>query len=84
MSFVTRRGLPTHHSYTVTKETSLSYQKIQNMVRKLKRVEMDFSMTLQEAVQQVKATEVVIMTVLMMIQTTICPTTVEVFLHVQV
>ena len=44
------------------------------MSRKLKRVEMDFSMTTQEPVEQVKATEVVIMTVLTMIQTTICPT----------
>jgi hypothetical protein len=54
--------------------------------RKLKPVEMDFSMTTQEPVEQVKATEVVIMTVLMMIQITICPTltTVEVSLQVQV
>jgi hypothetical protein len=47
-------------------------------------MEMDFSMTMQEPVEQVKATEVVIMTVLTMIQTTICPTlsTVEVSLQV--
>jgi hypothetical protein len=52
----------------------------------MKRVEMDFSMTTQETVEQVKATEVVIMTVLTMIQITICPTltTVEVSLQVQV
>jgi hypothetical protein len=56
------------------------------MSRKLKWVEMDFSITTQEPVEQVKATEVVIMTVLMMIQITICPTltTVEVSLQVQV
>jgi hypothetical protein len=84
MSFLTRRGMPTHHAYTETKQTSLSYQKRQNMLKKLNRVEMDFSMTTQEPVEQVKATEVVIMTVLTMIQTTICPTTVEVSLQVQV
>ena len=44
------------------------------MSRKLKRVEMDFSMTTQEPVAQVKATEVVITTVLTLIQTTFCPT----------
>ena len=78
--------MPTHHAYTETKQTSLSYQKRQNMSRKLKRVEMDFSMTTQEPVEQVQATEVVIMTVLTMIQITICPTltTVEVSLQVQV
>jgi hypothetical protein len=61
--------------------------------KKLKQVEMDFSkhqtmnfsMTTQETVEQVKATEVVIMTGLTMIQITICPmlTTVEVSLQVQ-
>jgi hypothetical protein len=78
--------MPTHHAYTETKQTSLSYQKRQNMSRKLKWVEMDFFMTTQEPVEQVKVTEVVIMTVLTMIQTTICPrlTTVEVSLQVQV
>jgi hypothetical protein len=50
------------------------------MSRKLKLVEMDMSMTTQEAVEQVKATAVVIMTVLTMIVTTICRTTVEVSL----
>ena len=52
----------------------------------MKRVEMDFSMTTQEPVEQVKAMEVVIMTVLTMIQITICLTlpTVEVSLQVQV
>jgi hypothetical protein len=55
------------------------------MSRKLKRVEMDFSMTTQELVKQVKATEVVIMTVLMIIQTTICSTltTAKVSMQVQ-
>jgi len=57
-----------------------------NMLRKLKRVEMDFSMAKQEPVEQVKATEVVIMTVRTRIQTPFCPTLaiVEVPLHVQV
>jgi hypothetical protein len=86
MSFVKRRGMPTHHAYMETKQTSLSYQKRQNMLRKLKRVEMDFSMTTQEPVEQVKATEVVIMTVLTMRQTTFCTTLtiVEVSLQVKV
>jgi len=76
--------MPTHHAYTETKQTSLSYQTRQNMSRKLKRVEMDFSMTMQEPVEQVKATEVVIMTVLTIMQTTICPTIVEISLQVKV
>jgi hypothetical protein len=78
--------MPAHHAHTETRQTTLSYQKRQNMLRKLKRVEMHFSMTAQEPVEQVKATEVVIMTVLTMIQTTLCPTltTVEVSLEVQV
>jgi hypothetical protein len=52
----------------------------------MKRVEMDFSITMQETVKQVKAMLVVIMTVLMMIQTTICPmlTTVKVSMQEQV
>jgi len=52
----------------------------------LKRLKMRFSMTMQGTVEQVKATEVLIMTVLMMIQTTICLTltTVEVSLRVDV
>ena len=50
----------------------------------MKRVEMDFSMTTQEIVEQVKATEVVIMTVLTMIQFTICPTLTTVELSLQV
>jgi len=55
-----------------------------------KRVEMDFSMTTQQPVERVQATDVVIMAVLMMMllmATTICPTltkAVEVSLHVQV
>jgi hypothetical protein len=84
MSNVTRRGMPTHHVYMETKQTSLSYQKRQNILRKLKRMEMDFSMTMQEPLEQVKAMEVEIMTVLAMIQTTICLTNVEVALQVQV
>jgi len=52
----------------------------------MKLAEMNISMNTQEAVEQVKATKVVIMTVLTMIQTTICPTLtiVEVSQHVQV
>ena len=77
--------MPTHPVYTETQQTSLNYQKGQTMSRKLKRVEMDFSMTTQESVEQVKYTEVMIMTVLTMIQTTFCPTLtiVEVPLQVQ-
>jgi hypothetical protein len=52
----------------------------------MKRVQMDFSTTTQEPVEQVKAMKMVIITVLTMIQTTICPTltTVEVSLQEQV
>jgi len=64
----------THHVHMETKQTSLSYQKRQNMLRKLKWLEMDFTMTTQEPVEQVKATEVVIMAVRMMEQTTFCRT----------
>jgi len=98
MSFSTRKGMPMLHAYKETKQTSLSYQKRRNISRKstveidftkhitMKRVEMDFSMTTQEPVEQVKAMEMVIMTVLTMIQTTICPTltTVKVSLQDQV
>jgi hypothetical protein len=45
---------------------------------------MDFSITTLEPVEQVKAPEVVIMTVLTMKRTTICPPSVEVSLQVQV
>jgi hypothetical protein len=53
------------------------------MSRKLKQMEMDISMTTQEPVEQVKIMEVKILTVLTMIQTTICLTliTVEVALQ---
>jgi hypothetical protein len=56
------------------------------MLWKLKQVEMDFSMTTQKSVEQVKAMEVVIRTVLTKIQTSFCPTltTVADSLHVQV
>jgi hypothetical protein len=52
----------------------------------MKRVEMDLFMATQETVEQVKATEVAIITVLTMIQITLCPTltTVDVSLQVQV
>jgi hypothetical protein len=86
MSFSTRRGMPTHDVYTETKQISLNYQKGRNMSRKLKWVEMDFSLTTEEAVEQVKATDVVIMTLLTIVQTTFCPTLtiVKVPLQVQV
>jgi len=45
---------------------------------------MDFFMTTHVPVEQMKATEVVIVTVLTMIQTTICLTIVEVSQQVQV
>jgi hypothetical protein len=54
------------------------------MSRKLIQVEMDFTMTTQEPVEQVMAMEVEIITGLSMIPTTICPTTIEVFLQVKV
>jgi hypothetical protein len=63
-----------HHVYTETKQTSSNYQKRWSMSRKLNRVEMDYSMTTQEPVEQVNATEVVIITVLTVIQTTFCLT----------
>jgi hypothetical protein len=53
------------------------------MSRKLKQLEMDFSINKQEPVEQVMGTDVVIMTVLRMMQTTICPTTVNVSMEVQ-
>jgi hypothetical protein len=70
MSFWTRRGMPTHHVPTETKVISLNHQKRLNMLRKLNRVEMDFCMTTQDPVEQVKASEVVIMTLLRMTETT--------------
>jgi hypothetical protein len=56
------------------------------MSRTLKPVAMDCSMPIREMFNQVKATEVVIMTELTMIQTAICPmlTTIEVSLQVHV
>jgi len=52
----------------------------------LKQMEIDFTLTMHEPVETEKAMELVIMTVPMMIQTTICLTltTVEVSLQVQV
>jgi len=44
--------MPTHHVYMETKQTSLNYQKKRNMLRKLKWVEMDFSMTKQSCQPQ--------------------------------
>jgi hypothetical protein len=56
------------------------------MSKKLKRVEMDFCMTTQEPVEQVKAMEVLIITVVTLIQIILCPTltVIEVPLQVQV
>jgi len=54
------------------------------MSRELNWVEMDFSLTMLKPVKQAKALEVVVMTVLAMVQNTICRTTVEVSLQVQV
>jgi hypothetical protein len=93
-----RRGMPTLLVYPETTQISLSYQMRLNISRKLavqmefskhktmKQMDMDLSMAMQETVDHVKATEVVIMTVLTMIQITICPTltTVEVSLQVEV
>jgi len=75
-----------YHAYSEIRESSLSYQKKWNMAKKLKQVEMNFSMTMQESVEQVKATEVVIKTILTMIQIKIylMLATVKVCLHVQV
>ena len=86
------------NAYMETKQLSLSYQKRPNISMKstveisfskhktLKQVETDSSMTTQEPFEQVKATEVVILTVLTMIQITFCPklTTFEVSPQVQV
>ena len=86
------------HAYKETKQTSSSCQKRRTISRKstvemdfskhktMKQVEMDFSMTTQEPVEQVKAMDMIIVIVLTMIQTTICPTltTVEVSLQDQV
>jgi hypothetical protein len=50
----------------------------------MKRVEMDFSMTMQQPAKLVKATEVVIMIGLTIIQITICPTRTAVKVSLQV
>jgi len=76
--------MPPYHVYMETKQTSLSYQKRQNMWRKWKRVEIEFSITTQEPVGQVKAMELVIMTELTMIKTAICPTLIAVEVSLQV
>jgi len=88
------RKMPMSHPYTIW--TSSGYQKSQNIWRKstaemdfskhktLKQIEIDFSMTTQEPVELVKATEVVIIIVLTLIQITVCPTAVEVSLKVPV
>jgi len=69
-------------NHKTMKQVAMDFSKYKTM----KQVEMDFSMTMQEPVEQVNATEVVIMMVLMMIQITICPmhATVEVSMQVKV
>jgi len=52
----------------------MSQQNTRNILRKLKRVEMDFYMTMGEAVEQAKATEVMITTLVTMTTNIICPT----------
>jgi hypothetical protein len=74
MSFSTIREWPMDHVYTETKQIYFNSQKGWNMSRKLTRVEMDFPMTTQEPVEQVNATDMVIMTVPTMRQKTFCPT----------
>jgi hypothetical protein len=64
--------MPMPHVYTETKQISFNYQKRQNISRKLKWVQMDFTITTWESVEQVKATEVVIPILHMMTQTTFC------------
>ena len=66
--------MPMQHAYMGTTQISLSYQKRQNMVRKLKQVQMNIAITTEKPVKQVMDTELMIITVLMMIQTTICHT----------
>jgi plastocyanin domain-containing protein len=73
MSISTRRGMPMHHVYMETKQTSLNYEKRWNISSKSKQVEMNFSMTTVERLEQVQAMEVVILSVKTMIQTTFCP-----------
>jgi hypothetical protein len=67
MSFLTKKGMPTDHADMETKQTTLCNPKRENMSRRFEQVEMHFSITTQEPVEQVKAMEVVIMTVLTMI-----------------
>jgi hypothetical protein len=83
LSYLKRRNI----SRKSTMEMDFSKHKTMKQEHKtMKQVETDFSMTTQETVEQVKATEVVIMTVLTMIQITLCLTltTVEGSLQVQV
>jgi len=72
MWFLTRREISMHHIYTETTETSFNYQERWNMSKQLKQLEIDFCMTAQVPVKQVKAMAVVTMAVLTVIQTTFC------------
>lgn len=78
--------MPMLHALMGTKQTSFSYQKRCNMARIYNPVEMNSSLTMQQLVKQVKPMEVVIITVLTIIYTSICltPPTITVVLHVQV
>jgi len=74
----------THHVYKETKQTSWNIQKRRNMSGRLKQEEVDFSVATKEPVEQVKAREVVIMTVLTMLQTSFCLTLLIVEVSLQV
>jgi hypothetical protein len=78
--------MPMHHTYTETKQTILSTQKRQNISNEFKQVDINFSMTMQEHVEQVKDMNLFIITALQIIPSTLSPTmtTVEISLHVQV
>lgn len=85
MPFSTGRGRLMSHACEETSQTSLRYQRRCNTSRKstvetdisihkiMNQVNMDYSMTIKEWVEQVKPTEVTIITVLMTIRNTIHP-----------
>jgi hypothetical protein len=83
LSYQKRRNI----SRKSTVEMDFSNHKtIKQEHKTMKRMEMDFSITTQETVEQVKATEEVILPVLTMIQITFCLTLTssEVYLQVHV
>jgi len=95
MLLLKQSGMLMLHVYTEPNQTSLSYQNRWNLWRKLtvemdfskhttlKRVEMNFSMTTQQPVEQVKATDVVIKTALTMIEIRICLTLTNIEISLQ-